>query len=76
MTDKTSINKYLKKRLQIIEIIEAIQTPYETDECYHISNPDFWKSRDAAELILAKMGINKPEHIKKIERPGYAIHQI
>lgn len=67
------VKKYLEKRESLIKMIEATQSTYETDECYHSINLDFWQARILAEKILSKFGINKPQFVKDKESEGYAI---
>jgi hypothetical protein len=73
MDTKTKTKKYIHKRMQIIKIIEQISAIYEDDEIRVIAHPDFWQSRDAAEKILACVGINKPKEVSEQENSGYAI---
>lgn len=70
---KAETKKYLRKRKQIISIITEIEAVYESDDIYITTNPDLWKARDAAEKILAKVGISKPKEVEEQESSGYAI---
>jgi hypothetical protein len=70
---KAETKKYLRKRTQIINIITEIEAVYESDDIYITTNPDFWKARDAAEKILAKVGISKPKEVEEQESSVYAI---
>jgi len=67
------VKKYLNKRRKIMGVLSDIKAVYESDECHHESNPDFWECREKAELIMSLFGVNKPDFIKQEESKGYAI---
>jgi hypothetical protein len=70
---KPETKKYLHKRRQIIKLIEQISVVYEDDDIRVTTNPDFWQSRDAAEKILACVGISKPNEVSEQETSGCTI---
>jgi hypothetical protein len=70
---KPETKKYLHKRRQIIKLIEQIDSVYEDDDIRVTARPDFWQSRDAAEKILACVGISKPNEVSEQETISYAI---
>ena len=74
---KAEIKKYLRKRKQIIDIIMQmdVQCQDKVDGVLYnyTVKPQFWESRDAAEKILAKVGISKPKELEQQETSGYAL---
>jgi len=62
-----SEKKYIHKRNQIASIIIGIECEFESwrNGIYTVANPTESQAREAAENILAKMGINKPKDFHK-----------
>lgn len=72
---KPETKKYLRKRKQIINIIMTIETRYESwrNNIDVTTTPEIWEARKAAEKILAKVGVNKPEEVINKESKGFII---
>ncbi len=73
---KVVIKHYLKKRKQVMDIIESVSFNIETKECRHSVAVDCWASRKMAESILIKFGLQRPPELNSIESEGYMINKL
>jgi hypothetical protein len=64
-----NIKKYIRKRKQLINIIMQMNVnAQEKDDLgmlhEHTIKPQYWESKETAEKIMSKIGINKPKLLK------------
>lgn len=58
---KPETKKYVRKLRQITAIICDMKVRYEDDDIVAFVSPDFRLAETCAEVILSKLGINKPQ---------------